>query len=222
MLTGPVGPLVLPVLIGQSVSNNYREAVMDPLNILDQCQQRVIVVLQHLTPGHYADQSPCAEWDVKTCANKLVLSNQRFVEGLASGTFDFAMSHPPDLIGDANPVDVYRDVATQCAASFRAAGALAAAYTTPLGETPGDMLLGVRIFDDTAITWDLAVATGVEHGIEDEQATMALEVAKVIVPAMEGAPDYQRFDQATQVDVAASPLEQMLAVSGRDVHWTRA
>lgn len=195
---------------------------MDPLQILEAGQQRAIDVLQHVTPDRYDQPSPCAEWNVKTCANKLVLSNQRFVEGLASGTFDFGMSNPPDLIGDANPVEVYREVAAQCASSFKAEGALDANYNTPLGETPGATLLGVRIFDDTAIVWDLAVATGVAHGIGDDQAQMALEVAKVIVPAMEGAPDYQRFQSATPAADGAGPLEEMLAISGRHLDWQPA
>lgn len=84
----------------------------------------------------------------------------------------------------------------------------------------GEQMLGVRIFDTTVITWDLATAVGVAHGITDDQAAFACAVAEVVLPVVSAASDRQRFQPPSAIpDASAGAVERLIAATGRNPHW---
>ena len=85
----------------------------------------------------------------------------------------------------------------------------------------GEQMLGVRIFDTTVITWDLATSIGVAHGIEDDQAELAYQVAQIVIPLVANAPDRRRFQPGPDT-LERNPVERLVAYTGRDPHWVPA
>jgi hypothetical protein len=80
-------------------------------------------------------------------------------------------------------------------------------------------VLNARIFDTTILSWDVAVACGVAHLIDDEQASYVLRVARALVPTVRAASP-ERYKDPREVGEAASLVDQMIATTGRDPAWT--
>ena len=85
---------------------------------------------------------------------------------------------------------------------------------------PAKSVLNARIFDTTILTWDVATAIGVSHGIGDDLAAYVLRVAKALVPTVRSAsPD--RYKDAAPSPDAGSTVDEMITVTGRDPNWSR-
>lgn len=195
---------------------------MDPLQLLDTAQDRAAAAVAQVRADQLAWPTPCAGWDVRTCLNKLVTSTRYWVVSLTEGRDDpmLDLGNPPALIGD-DPLGVYRAAATACRAAFDQDGILTTIMPAPVPGLvlTGEQMLGVRIFDTTVITWDLARSIGAPHGIDAAQADFAHAVAGVVIPLVAGASDRQRFQAGADPNSFADPVERLVAATGRDPHW---
>ena len=197
---------------------------MDPMQMLDDSQSRAEAVIARIRPEQLSLPTPCAGWDVRTCVNKLVTSTRFWVVSLQEGrrepTLD--LGAPPDLIG-TDPVGSYRAAAEACRAAFSDPAVFGRTMPAPVPDLDltGEQMLGVRIFDTTVITWDLATSIGVAHGIEDDQAELAYQVAQIVIPLVANAPDRRRFQPGPDT-LERNPVERLVAYTGRDPHWVPA
>ncbi len=199
---------------------------MDPMTLLDTVQDRAASVVAQISAEQMGAPSACAGWDVRTCLNKLVTSTRYWVVALNEGREDptLDLGNPPDLIG-ADALGAYRAAAAACRSAFERPGVFTAMVpcSVPGVQLSGEQMLGVRIFDTTVITWDLATAVGVAHGISDEQADFARAVSEVVLPAVSGASDRQRFQPCTVgLDANASAVDRLIAATGRNPQWAPA
>ena len=197
---------------------------MDPLTMLDQAQDRAAAVIGQIHPDQLGLPTPCSNWDVRTCLNKLVTSTMFWVTSINEGRRDdhLDLGSPPDLIGD-DPLKAYRAAATACRAAFADPAVFSRVMPAPVPdlELTGEQMLGVRIFDTTVITWDLASSIGIDPGIDADQAELAYQVAQIVIPLVDGAPDRRRFQPgAPRAD--GSAIDRLIAYTGRDAQWAAA
>lgn len=191
----------------------------DPLRILDLAQTTAAAVIARISPDQLDLPTPCDEWSVRDIINKMVASTRVFTSfGLREKpdpTLDLV--HPKEIIGD-DPLGAFWTDALACRDAWRVPGALDGMAPSTIGEAKARAVLNARIFDTTVLTWDIATACGLPHGIDDELATYVLRVAKALVPAVR-AKNAARYKDAVEVDHTASPLIDLIATTGRDPEW---
>jgi uncharacterized protein (TIGR03086 family) len=190
-----------------------------PLHVLDLAQTRAAAVIAAITPDQLGLPTPCDEWDVRDVLNKLVASTLVFTSfgrrEPPDPTLDLV--HPRDIVGD-DPLGAFEAAAAGCRAAWRAEGALDGTAPSTVGNAPAKAVLHARIFDTTVLSTDLARATGVAHGIDELQARYVLRIARALVPTVR-AVSAERYREAVEVGPDADPVDELLAVTGRDPAW---
>lgn len=110
---------------------------------------------------------------------------------------------------------------TAAAQLDRAVRAGAAERPLRLGESamPGELALGMILWEYHVHGWDLAVATGQPWTPPAEAAEASLAFAPGML-----TPDYQgegkSFGPPVDVPWDAPALDRLLGISGRDPHWS--
>lgn len=190
----------------------------DPLRVLDLAQTRAAAVIALLGPGDWARPTPCDEWSVRDVVNKMTASTIVFSAfGQRRPHPGHDLIHPAELLGD-DPLGTYLAAAAECRSVWRAPGALEGTAPSTVGEFPAKAVLNARIFDTTILTWDVATACGVAHGIDDEQAAYVLRVARALVPNVRTVSP-ERYKEPGDPGTAAPLVEQMIAATGRNPAW---
>ena len=191
----------------------------DTLQMLDQAQTAAAATLARLNADQYDLPTPCDEWSVIDIVNKLTASTMVFTSfGLRQQpdpTLD--LIHPRHIVGD-DPLGAYAEAAAECRKAWRADGALDGMALSTIGEAKARAVLNARIFDTTILTWDVATAIGVPHGISDELATYVLRIAKALVPAVRSHNE-ARYKSPVDLDDDQPPVRRMVAATGRDPEW---
>lgn len=177
-----------------------------PLTHLSRSLDVAADVVDGIGPDQWANPTPCAGWDVAALVAHLRDGTWWF-SGALGGT-------PPDGDPDARPGAVLRTAGDALLAGFSRPGVLDEPVRIPLGEVPGVVALHLRATEALVHAWDLAVATGQVLAVDDAVATEALEfstVALQMIPA-----DRSPFAPSLPVAEAASPLDRLVALLGRD------
>ncbi len=193
---------------------------LDPLYVLDLAQTRAAAVLAAVKPEQHRWRGPCDDWTVGDEINKLIASTWLFT---AFGDRrppepGLDLVNPPDLMGD-DPLGSFLEAAAACRAAWRAPGALDGMAPSTIGEAKAKAVLHARVFDTTVIGWDIAVACGIDPGIDDEQAAYVLRIARALVPAVRSV-NAARYKDAVDARDDDPPLRQLIATTGRDPDWS--
>jgi uncharacterized protein (TIGR03086 family) len=193
---------------------------LDPLLALDLAQTHAAAVIAGITGEQWSLATPCDEWTVRDIVNKMVASTLVFADFGRRQRPDpmYDLIHPVELIGD-DPLGVFQAAAADCRSVWRAPGALDGTAPSTVGEFPARGVLNARIFDTTILTWDIATATGVAHGISESLAAYVLRVARALVPNVR-ALNAERYKDPHDPGPGAPYVEQMVAATGRDLGWT--
>lgn len=161
--------------------------------------------------------TPCTEFDVAALTDHVVGWSTTFAAGYADPQ-GRAPAGPTPVDGD--PAEAIRAAATTL---DRALAAGAADRPLALGEAamPGEMALSMILWEYQVHGWDLAVALGRPWSPDEA----GLEASLAFAPMML-TDDYQGAGKpfAPRVPVAedAPALDRLVAVSGRDPHWSAA
>jgi uncharacterized protein (TIGR03086 family) len=177
-------------------------------------------VVGTVTDEQLHDPTPCGEWDVEKLRDHVLGWLTIFADGFAS----------PDGQAPRADLDGYRAPADPAAAVRAAAGRLgealrqgAAARPLRLGDSamPGELALGMILWEYQVHGWDLAQATG--QPWSPPEAAVALSLA--FAPGMLTA-DYQgdgkAFATPVPVTDGAAPFARLLGLSGRHPGWRPA
>lgn len=180
-------------------------------------------VVGAITPEHRHDPTPCTEFDVEQLRDHVV----GWLTNFAAGFSDPAGQAPrSDNDGYQAPADADAAASEVRMAADHLDRAIrdgAAARPLRLGDhaMPGDLALGMILWEYQVHGWDLARATGQQWSVPDGAAEESLEFA----PTMLG-PDYQGegkpFGDPVDVPATAPPLDRLLALSGRNPNWPGA
>jgi uncharacterized protein (TIGR03086 family) len=177
-------------------------------------------VVGGITSDQLHDPTPCTEYDVEQLRQHVMSWLTTFAAGFAD----------PDGKAPSDRIDAYRvsgDPAAEVrSASDTMAAALrdgAASRPMHLGESsmPGELALGMILWEYQMHGWDLARATGQPWSPPAEAAQESLSFAPGMLTA-----DYQGegkpFAPRVSVPDAAPAFDRLLGLSGRDPAWTGA
>ena len=171
-----------------------------------------------IDPHQWAAPSPCAGWTVRDEANHLVGGLRIFVAQLAG----IPVGHDHDghdWIGDL-PAASYTDAARADLAAWRRAGAMDTTFDLAFGQVPAPMALVVHLTEVVVHGVDLAVATGHEGLVDEEQAAWLLALMHDMGTDAFRAPGIFGPEVATPEDAPAH--RRLLAFLGRELLPTPA
>ena len=174
-------------------------------------------VVGGITPEQLHDATPCTEYDVEQLRDHVLGWLTTFAAGFADPN---GQAPRASLGGYTTPADAAAEVRTAAGTLARAIRGGAASRPLRLGDSamPGDMALGMILWEYQVHGWDLARATG-QHW---SPPAAAAEESLQFVPAML-TDDYQgdgkAFAKPVSVPDTAPALDRLLGLSGRDPDW---
>jgi uncharacterized protein (TIGR03086 family) len=173
-------------------------------------------IVEQVTPGDYANRTPCTEWDVHDLVNHL-LGTLELGRALFSDTAPETDAGPgevpsADLAGD-DPAKAYR-VGMESLLAAATGDAVDRAHATPFGEMPGAMVAGFTAVDVLVHGWDLARATGQTVGFDDALAGEILGFARQTISDDTRAPRIGPEVPAPD-GASASAIDRLVAFMGR-------
>jgi uncharacterized protein (TIGR03086 family) len=174
-------------------------------------------VVSGITPQQLQDPTPCTEYDVAQLRDHVLGWLTTFAAGFADPD---GQAPRASLSGYQAPDDAAAAVRAAAGKLDRALRAGAAARPLRLGDSamPGELALGMILWEYQVHGWDLARATGQPWSPPADAALESLSFA----PAML-TDDYQgdgkAFGKPVSVPEQAPPLDRLLGLSGRDPGW---
>ena len=161
-------------------------------------------------PDDAWDNASCCDgWTAREVAGHAswVLQN---VAAAASGGEPPAQQPEADVAGDDPSATLIGSVDGVLAALDRE-GVLAKERQTPFGEMPIDTFLGVIHVDPLTHAWDIADATGIDHGIDAATAEAAHQALAPFADALRGG---GRFGEE-QEPAGDGAVDRFVAFTGR-------
>ncbi|MDQ2729007.1 MAG: TIGR03086 family metal-binding protein [Actinomycetota bacterium] len=180
-------------------------------------------VVGAITPEQWHDPTPCQAFDVEQLRDHVLGWLTNFAAGFADPHGQAPRADNDGFHAPAGADAAAAQVSTAADRLDRAIGDGGAARPLRLGENamPGDLALGMILWEYQVHGWDLARATGQEWSVP----VAAAEASLTFVPTMLG-PDHQGegkpFGKPVQVPDGAPTLDRLIALSGRDPGWAGA
>lgn len=182
---------------------------MSGVDQLDEIMPLLRDLVDGLSPDQLDDPTPCAKFTVTGV-----------LEHMIGGVMHFA----PEFRGQPSPAGAFADgtlqdrwhrAMTELLDAMRTPGVQDRSVAAPFGEVPADTFFRYTVFDGMLHGWDLASSTGQSY---EPRAELVAEVdafiRQLLVPEMR---DGDTFAAETLAPPDASPLEQLVAFSGRQV-----
>lgn len=158
--------------------------------------------------GAWDNQSCCSDWTARQVAGHASWVLQS-IAATAGGTPGPERQPEAEVAGD----DPAATINSSCDAALAALDAadLSQVVPSPFGEMPIGTFVGVIWVDTLAHAWDIADATGIEHGIEPDLGTLAHQTTEPIADALR---DFGGFAAALE-EPADDPVGGFIAFTGR-------
>jgi uncharacterized protein (TIGR03086 family) len=179
----------------------------------------VVEVVNNVKPDQLGAPTPCSDWDVRTLVNHLMFWSA-FRSELAARK---QTAPEDDPITEQTDFTREPDWATTFQTQLRKATSAWAEPGATDGETGlagGSMaapVIGMMMVGELVMHgWDLAVATGQRLEVDEEVVAAVHEATAAM--ADQGR-SYGVFADEVTVPDDASPLDRVLAISGRDPSW---
>ena len=121
-------------------------------------------VIGRVRPDQLRNATPCTDWNVRALIGHVVGGNLKFAAMVAG---EHGPGPDEDVLGDdllAGFVNSFDGLS----AVFDRGGFLEQVFPTPLGDGPGELLVGLRITELTVHSWDVAAATGQARDLDPE------------------------------------------------------
>jgi uncharacterized protein (TIGR03086 family) len=150
---------------------------VDLLGLHERACARFVKTVAQVRDDQWGMPTPCSEWDVRALVDHVVRWNC-MVPDLLSGKSVAEMDRPfeRDVLGD-DPRAATEASVHDAIRAFSQPGVLERTIHHPWGDKPGQEVLGLRLFDTTIHTWDLARAIGAEDRMDPEVVPLLLALA---------------------------------------------
>jgi uncharacterized protein (TIGR03086 family) len=165
-------------------------------------------------PNQWDNATPCDQWTVRDVVNHVVGGGQMFAATFAGQSVDIPAGPMPDLVGD-DPVGALDGALQAFEDAANTPGAMENMVVLPFATLPAQVALDIGKFDLLVHCYDIASATGQPFDPPAEVVSEGFQAAHMIIqPEMRAA---GAFGAEVPAPAGATPLEQMLAFSGRTV-----
>lgn len=190
---------------------------MEPTEQLAVILPAISDLVDRVEPEQLHRDTPCTNFDLSGVLDHMI--------GLG-GTFSYLFrgEDPPaaeadgvaggDRSGDV-PAAAFREVMHDLLDSVRSDGAMERILPTPLGPMAGETFARLVAFDGLVHGWDIARASGQSWELEDEVVAAVDSFARNALT--DDLRDGDTFKVATIPPVDATPIERVVAFSGRTV-----
>ena len=154
---------------------------MEPLDAIAAASSTFVAVLDQVGTDQLGVATPCEEWDVRDLLGHIIVGSQMAVALLDGASQDEAAAFRNQSFG-GDVVDRCRQAVADQLARIGAVSDWDVVVHHTVGDVPASRLLEFRIGDLTLHAWDLATAIGVDDGIADDLASVALEQLLPMAP----------------------------------------
>jgi uncharacterized protein (TIGR03086 family) len=187
-------------------------------DLLATAAERAVPVIRALPDERLADPTPCADYDVKSLVNHLFHVTVQFQNLAAKKDSDFTAT-PDYIAADPSWRDRFATEAHLLAEAWSAPGAEEG--TTGAMNMPARIVGSLALLDLTVHAWDLARATDQEYRLNDATDPVLDQVTATVGEMAPTARAMGMFGTPVRVPDTASPLDRLLAETGRDPYWSR-
>ncbi|MEV0217333.1 TIGR03086 family metal-binding protein [Micromonospora sp. NPDC050695] len=172
--------------------------------------------VDQVSPGQWADPTPCPDWDVRALINHVVGEDRWSVPLLAGRTIDEVGGRfDGDLLG-TDPATTAREAAAQAEIAATHPGTIDRTVHLSAGETPAAEYLQQLLAEHLVHGWDVAVAIGADPRMDPEAVRACARWFATRV-------DDYRVDNLVRTGMRvpddADEQDHLLAAFGRDPDW---
>jgi uncharacterized protein (TIGR03086 family) len=192
--------------LATTTDGSTRGGPMDVFSQLDELGPLLADVVGGITPDQLDNPSPCADFTVRGVLEHMIGGATAFTAaflGVEAGEADTA-----DVLGGFGPA------LTALAESIHSPGALDRTIQAPFGEVPGLTFARFVVLDGLVHGWDLATSTGQPYTPSD---ALVADVESFAAEALPPLRDGQTFGEAVEAPASATPIERLVAFTGRRV-----
>ncbi len=176
-------------------------------------------IVDNVTPAQLGDPTPCAEWDVRTLLNHLILWTSHSLERRAHGESAAAELMERDFAAEPDFAAGYRAQLARALDAWADPAVWDRELDVMGAKTPASDVGALLIAELVLHGWDLATATGQHYAVSGRAAAAAL---RAVAANAELFRQYKGFADPLPAAADAGALDQVLAMSGRDAAWTPA
>jgi uncharacterized protein (TIGR03086 family) len=173
----------------------------------------------NVDPSQFGRPTPCTEWDVRALLNHLILWTSHSLEARARGESVGQELIDRDFADDPGFAAAYRAQLDRALTAWANPAVWELSLNVMGSPTPAADVAALNIAEMVLHGWDLAVATGQTYTVSEPAAVAAMRAAEANADLFR---QYKGFADPVEVPPAASVLDQLLALSGRDPGWTPA
>jgi uncharacterized protein (TIGR03086 family) len=161
--------------------------------------------------------TPCADWDVRTLLNHLIVWTSFSLEARAHGGSVGQDVIDRDFAADPGFAAVYRGQLDRAVAAWSDPATWEGSLDVMGSPTPAADVAALNIAEMVLHGWDLAAATGQVYTVSERAAAAARQAVEDNADLFR---QYKGFADQVEVPPGASVLDQVLGLSGRDPGWT--
>lgn len=190
---------------------------MNDLVALDRTAvQESLRVLRAARDTDWQRPSPCTGWTLRDLVSHMTAQHHGFAAAARGSGADRTYWIAPELGRD--PFKVYDESVRHLLAAFAEEGVLERGFTLPeIGGTfAGRIAVGFHLLDYVVHSWDVATTIGVGLDLPRPVVEAALDIARRVPKDPELRGPGTAFAPVLPTREDASPIEEMLALLGRD------
>ena len=169
--------------------------------------------------SQFGRPTPCADWDVRTLLNHLIVWTSYSLEARAHGDSVGQDVIDRDFAADPGFAADYRAQLDRALTAWSDPARWEGSLNVMGSPTPAADVAALNIAEMVLHGWDLAAATGQAYTVSEPAAAAALRAVEANAELFR---QYKGFAEPVEAPPGASVLDRVLASSGRDPAWTPA
>lgn len=182
-----------------------------------------VAVVEAVGPGQLELPTPCGDWTLGRLLAHMAGQHHGFAAAARGEDTDLTIwADRP--VGD-QPAAVYRASAAEVVGAFAEEGVLERAFWLPEVHPrlrfPAPTAIGFHLLDYVLHTWDVAAALGTSAEFDAELLDAALAVAAKVPEGPSRLVPGAAFGPGVPLPAEASPLDRLIASSGRSPAWPK-
>jgi uncharacterized protein (TIGR03086 family) len=189
-----------------TADNDLTGDAMTPLEQLDHLGPLLAGVASNITKDQLDDPTPCANFTVRGIFDHMVGGATMFAAAFRNSE--------PKTPASSDSFEAFGPALGDLVAAMQEPGALDHSIQAPFGEVPGDTFARFVVLDGLVHGWDLATATGQSY---DPPNALVSDVTAFAQGALDPLRDGDTFAAATTPPSDATPIERLVALTGRQV-----
>ncbi|MGH3299992.1 MAG: TIGR03086 family metal-binding protein [Trebonia sp.] len=175
--------------------------------------------VENVQASQFGRPTPCADWDVRTLLNHLIVWTSYSLEARAHGDSVDQDTIDRDFADEPGFAAGYRAQLDRALTAWSDPATWEGSLNVMGSPTPAANIAALNIAEMILHGWDLAAATGQAYTVSEPAAAAALEAVEANAELFR---QYKGFAEPVQVPPTATVLDRVLASSGRDPAWTPA